>query len=77
MAFLLITKSKNIEYYSIAESYRDNDGKVKRRRLEYIGNFEALKDYVVKGYQAIQKLNESNNENKSDKPPPQNDNSNV
>ena len=68
MAFLLITRSKGIDYYTIAESYRDSDGKVKRRRLEYIGNFEALKSYVIKGYNAIAELSASNTQ--TDKPPP-------
>ena len=52
MAFLKESRAKGKTYYSICESYRLN-GKPRHRLLEYIGDFDELKKYTVKGYYAM------------------------
>ncbi len=71
MAFVKTNVSKGHEYYTITESYREN-GKIKHRKLYYIGDKEALKAYALKGYLFMKNYEEGKLPDKNKPPPDEN-----
>ena len=61
MAFIKTNGAKGHEYYSICESYRE-DNKVKHRTLLYIGGIDELKKFALKGFRFMKEHGEDFND---------------